>query len=423
MTGTSAIGLMAIFVGDFANILFLGSLHDEQVLAAAGYASTVLFFLISAGVGMAIAATSLVAPALGARDLGRARRLSTHATLIAAAAMALIAAIVWMALPYCLGRLGATGRTLAHAREFLTIVLPSLPMLAMAMTASAVLRSAGDARRSMYVTLFGAGAAVLLDAALILGLGLGMQGAAVSAFVTHGVMLTVAWWSVVRVHGLLERPHWPLLGHDARLIARFAVPAVLTQLATPAGGAVVTATISQFSHGAVAGWTVIGRIIPLAFGAIFALSASTGPIIGQNFGARRMDRVRETLWLALALAGAITAAAWVVLALAAPLLVAIFNASGEAAALIVFFCRWLAPLFVFFGTMFVCNAACNTLDRPHYATALSWGRATFGTVPFVMLGSYWGAEGVLLGHMAGGIAFGLAAVLVVQRLIARLEVR
>jgi Na+-driven multidrug efflux pump len=116
-----------------------------------------------------------------------------------------------------------------------------------------------------------------------------------------------------------------------------------------------------------------------------------------------------------------TAAAWLVLALAASTLVAIFNATGEAAALITFFCRWLAPLFVFFGTLLVCNAACNTLGRPHYATALNWGRATLGTVPFVMLGSYWGAEGVLLGHMAGGIAFGLAAIVLAQRLITRLE--
>jgi Na+-driven multidrug efflux pump len=82
---------------------------------------------------------------------------------------------------------------------------------------------------------------------------------------------------------------------------------------------------------------------------------------------------------------------------------------------------WLAPLFVFVGTLFVCDAACNALGRPHYATALNWGRATLGTVPFIMLGSYWGAQGVLLGHMAGGIAFGLAAIVVVQRLIARLE--
>jgi MATE family, multidrug efflux pump len=421
MTGTSAVGLMAIFAGDFANIVFLGSLQDQEVLAAAGYASTILFFMISAGVGMAIAVTALVAPALGARDLARARRLSTHAAVFAAAATGLMGIALWLALPTALGRLGAGGRTLALAVDFLHIVLPSLPLLSVAMCASAVLRSVGDAQRAMYITLIGAAVAVILDAAFIVWLGLGIHGAAMSAFISHAVMLAVGWWSVVRVHALLERPDWRLLEYDVPLIARFAVPAVLTQLATPAGGAVVTATLSQFGHGAVAGWTVIARIIPVAFGAIFSLSASVGPIIGQNLGAREFGRVRAALKVGLALAAAIAAAAWLVLALAAPALVNVFNATGDAAALIAFFCRWLAPLFVFFGTLFVCNAACNTLGRPHYATALNWGRATLGTVPFVVLGSYWGAEGVLLGHMAGGIAFGLAAVVVVRRLISRLE--
>jgi len=179
--------------------------------------------------------------------------------------------------------------------------------------------------------------------------------------------------------------------------------------------------MSQFSDSAVAGWAVIGRIIPIAFGAIFALAGAIGPIIGQNLGARELGRVRATLNGGLRFAAAISGAAWVFLALAAPLLVRLFNVSGEAAELIVFFCRWLAPLFVFFGTLFVCNAACNTLGRPHYATALSWGRATLGTIPFVTLGAHWGAKGALFGHMMGGIVFGLAAVAVVQGLIARLE--
>jgi MATE family, multidrug efflux pump len=257
--------------------------------------------MIAAGIGMAIAVTALVAPALGARDLARARRLSTHAAVFAAGASLLMVAALWLALS-------------------------------------------------------------------------------------------------------------PLLGGLA-----------LTQLATPAGGAVVTAVMAQFGHGAVAGWTVIGRLIPIAFGAIFSLSASVGPVIGQNLGAGEFGRVRAALKVGLGLAAAITVTAWLVLALATPALVAIFNATGEAAQLIAFFCRWLAPLFVFFGTLFVCNAACNTLGRPHYAAALNWGRATLGTVPFVMLGSTWGPEGVLLGHMAGGVAFGIAAVVVVQRLIARLE--
>src|SRR5262245_66346418 len=89
MTGTGAVGLMAIFVSDFATIFFLGLLGDLQLLAAAGYAGAITFFMISAGIGMSIAVTSLVSPALGARDLARARRLSTHAEEFAGAALTL----------------------------------------------------------------------------------------------------------------------------------------------------------------------------------------------------------------------------------------------------------------------------------------------------------------------------------------------
>jgi putative MATE family efflux protein len=421
MTGTSAIGLMAIFVSDFANIFFLGLLGDLQVLAAVGYASSIMFFLISAGIGMSIAVIALVAPALGARDIARARRLSSHAAVFAGITSSLLVAALWPALPALLGTLGAGGHTLMLAREYLSIVLPSWPPLVLGMCASAMLRSAGEAQLAMFITLTGAVVATILDAALILGLGLGLHGAAISALVSNIAVLVLGLWLVVRTQGLLGKPDWYAFGRDAALIARFATPIVLANLATPAGGAYVTLAMSHFSDSAVAGWAVIGRIIPIAFGAIFALSGAIAPIIGQNLGAREFERVRAALHGGLRFAALLTATAWLFLAIAAPMLVQLFNASGEAAALIVFFCRWLAPLFVFFGTLFVCNAACNALGRPHYATVLNWGRATLGTVPFVTLGSYWGSKGVLTGHMIGGIAFGLAAVVVVNRLIARLE--
>jgi putative MATE family efflux protein len=421
MTGTGAVGLMAIFVSDFATVFFLGLLGDLQLLAAVGYASAIMFFMFSTGLGMAIAIASLVSPALGARDFARACRLSTHAAVFTAGGMTLIVAALWPVLPMLLGWLGANGRSLALASDYLRIVLPSLPPLALGMGASAVLRSAGDPRRAMYVTVTGAIVASILDATLIYGLGLGVHGAAIAAFVSHISMLAVGLWAVATVHGLLARPEWRLFEYDAVLIGRFAIPAVLANVATPAGGAYVTVAMSQFSDSAVAGWAVIGRIIPIAFGAIFALSGAIGPIIGQNLGARQFERVRSALYGGLAFAASITGLAWLALSIAASALVLLFNASGEAAKLIVFFCRWLAPLFVFFGTLFVCNAACNMLGRPHYATALNWGRATLGTIPFVTLGAHWGAKGVLVGHMAGGIAFGVVAVLVVYRLIAHLE--
>ena len=60
MTGAGAIGLMAIFVGDLANIYFLSRSGDDAVVAAVGYASSILFFSTSIGIGLSIAAMALI---------------------------------------------------------------------------------------------------------------------------------------------------------------------------------------------------------------------------------------------------------------------------------------------------------------------------------------------------------------------------
>ena len=406
MTGTGAVGLMAIFFSDFATIFFLGLLGDLQLLAAVGLRQRhhVLHDLGRHRHGHRRHRPG--APALGARDVPRARRLATHALLFAGGASALMVAALWFALPVLLGWLGAE-RSLAG------------PGARLPAHRAAIAAAAGARHVRLRRTAFGRRSAArdvhhpdrrrdrdALDAVLILWLGLGIHGAGIAAFISHVGIMAVGWWGVVHVHGLLAKPDWRVFPYDVRLIARFAIPAVLPNLATPAGGAYVTVAMSQFSDSAVAGWAVIGRIIPIAFGTIFSLSGSIGAIIGQNLGARQFERVRATLNGGLTFAATFYGSPGWSSRFAAPVLVQLFNASGEAARLILFFCRWLAPLFAFFGTLFVCNAACNTLGRPHYATALNWGRATLGTVPFVTLGAHWGAEGVLAGHMAGGIAFG-----------------
>ena len=85
-----------------------------------------------------------------------------------------------------------------------------------------------------------------------------------------------------------------------------------------------------------------------------------------------------------------------------------FRAHGLARELIVFFCLFVAGSFLFNGALFVANAAFNNLGFAFYSTALNWGRATLGVIPFVWLGQSWfGAKGALAGYGLGVIAFGL----------------
>ncbi|MGQ0457173.1 MAG: MATE family efflux transporter [Hyphomicrobium sp.] len=418
MTGAGAVGLMAIFVGDLANIYFLSRLGDEAVIAAVGYASSILFVSTSIGIGLSIAATSLVAPAIGAGLRVRARRLSAHAHVMTVALSALLSLAMWFAIDPMLAALGATGRTLELASGYLSVLIPTLPMLALGMTSAAVLRSVGDARRAMHITLAGAVVNTLLDVLLIVQLGWGIEGAAIATAISRIAILGIGLYGVIAVHRLMGRPKRATLAPDAVAFSAIALPAVLTNIATPVSNAYVTWAIAAYGDGAVAGWAIIGRIIPVAFGAIYALSGSVGPILGQNFGARAPDRMEKVFTQSLIVMAGFTAVAWLLLATLAHPLADAFNAGAEARRLIVFFCRWLAPLFVFLGALFIANAAFNTLGRPHYSTALNWGRATVGTAPFVLAGGAWaGADGVLAGNMIGGVAFGVVSVLIGYRLI------
>ncbi|HEY7669907.1 MAG TPA: MATE family efflux transporter [Hyphomicrobium sp.] len=424
MTSAGAIGLMAIFLGELANILFLSWLRDEAIVAAVGYAGSIIFLTVSMGIGLSIAATSVVAPALGAGRRMRARRLSLNAHVLTFAAAGILSLLIWLAIPALLTLLGATGRTRELAADYLLILVPAMPPLAVAMTSASVLRSVGDARRAMNVTLIGAVANTALDVVLILWLGLGIHGAAIASATARVIMMAVGLYGVIRVHDLWGRLRLPTVVSDAPVLIAVAVPAVLTNIATPFANAYVTRAMAPFGDSAVAGWAILGRLTPVAFGAVFALSGTVGPIIGQNYGAGDFARMRATLTHSLVVTAAFTGLAWVILAALAGPITWSFHASGETASLIVFFCRILAPLFVFLGALFVANAAFNTLGRPHYSTGLNWARATLGTIPFVAMGAYLaGAPGVLAGSMLGNLVFGVLAVWLAYRWIDQLEAR
>lgn len=421
MTGAGAIGLMAIFAGDLANIYFLSRLGDEAIIAAVGYASSILFVSTSIGIGLSIAATSLVSPALGAGFRVRAKRLSTHAHVLTFAVSAILSFVLWLLIDPMLMYLGAQGHALDLASRYLTILLPTLPMLALGITSSAVLRSVGDARRAMNVTLTGAIVNTALDVVFIIYMGWGIDGAAIASAISRVGVMGIGLYGVIGVHKLMGRPKWATLTKDSVAFSAIAIPAVLTNIATPAGNAYVTAAMSAFGDGAVAGWAIIGRIIPVAFGAIYALSGSVGPVLGQNYGAGLPDRMRSVLTLSLWTMVAFTGFAWAALALFAYPLASAFKVEGVALELLVYFCRWLSPLFVFLGALFIANAVFNTLGRAHYSTLLNWGRATIGTVPFVMAGAaLGGASGVLAGNMIGGVLFGIVSVMLGYRLIGEL---
>lgn len=424
MTATGSIGLVAVFLVDVLNLFYISLLGHKELAAAVGYAGTLLFFVSSLSIGLSIATTALTSRALGRGDRAQARKLAGASLVLMAAIVALVAALLYPWLDVFLRLLGASGETAVLAGRFMRMVLPAAPLLGLAMSLGALLRSAGDARRAMTVTLSGGAAAAVLDPLFIFGLGLGLDGAAIAVWLARSVMLGVGLHALLRVHGLFAWPDLDTLRQTLRPFLAIGLPAVLTQVATPVGNTFVTAAIAPFGDNAVAGWAVVVRLIPVSFVVLFALSGSIGPILGQNLGAKRYDRLREAVQQSLRVTVVYVLVVWLVLALASGLIGDAFKASGEARELIVFFCQFVAASFVFNGALFVANAAFNNLGFALYSTALNWGRSTIGVVPFIWLGAQWyGPRGVLAGYGLGVVLFGLLGMLLCFRVLKQIETR
>jgi Na+-driven multidrug efflux pump len=228
----------------------------------------------------------------------------------------------------------------------------------------------------------------------------------------------------VRKHDLVAKPSRKAARLDLAPMMAIAVPAVLTNLATPVANAYTMRIFSRFGEAVVAAFAIVDRLNPMAFGVLFALSAAVGPIMGQNLGAKLIARVRQVLTDCFTFAAIYVLVVSVFLRLAAPFIVELFHAQGETARLVTFVCAYGGVLWFFLGAIFVANAAFNNLGFPLVSTLFNWGRATLGTLPFVALGAArFGPEGGYLGLIIGSALFGILAVIAAYMITGRLAKR
>jgi len=197
--------------------------------------------------------------------------------------------------------------------------------------------------------------------------------------------------------------------HGSKVFA-IMLPAILANIATPVGTAFVTREMAEYGTAAVAGMAIIGRLSPVAFSVVFALSGAIGPIVGQNYGAGDMLRVKEALSAGLKFTLIYVLFVSSILYFSSTYIVAIFDATGISAELVILFCTILTFGYFFNGVIFVANACFNNMGHPLYSTYVNWGRHTLGTLPFILIGGhFWGASGILLGQSFGGIIFAIIA--------------
>ena len=431
---TSAIGLFAIFAVDLVDVFFIALLGEPELAAAVGFAGTALFFGAAICIGLAIAVSTLVAQAVGEESIQEdvveadsARsvasvRFATHGItfIVMVTTPAMLISLVYA--PWLIGLMGAEGLTLEMAVHYFRIVGSALPILAMAMAATSLLRAVGEAKLSMWATIIGGLVNAALDPLLIFGFSLDLTGAAIASVISRFTVAGFALYFIAVRHNLLQRPDWSQFLGDVRQLISIAIPSLITNLAGPFGAAYATTQMAKFGTDAVAAAAVIGRITPVAFAGLYGLSGAVGPVASQNMGAKQFRRVRQTL-----LSSGIFVSLYVIpvaigMYLIQDILVSVFELEDAAAELLNFYCTFIVISYWLFGLQLAANPLFTALRHPGFATISNIGRDLCLGIPLVYLGSSWfGAQGVLAGQAIGNMIAGVVAFSIALWLTARVE--
>lgn len=323
--------MLAMFVHALYNVvdtIFVGRGVGPLAIGALTAALPIQIFMMAIAMLLGTGAASVVSRALGAGDRGRA--VGTAGTVMTMAALlgVLIAAAVYVFVTPILRLFGASETLLPFATDYVQIVLFGAPFLTFAMATNNLIRSEGNARMSMLVMMVGAIVNIILDPIFIFGLDMGIRGAALATAIGQflSCALSVFYYVSGRSSlGITTRALLPSFGL-LKPVAVLGLPAFIRQF----GGTFVAALVNNIAvaYGgdlAIASFGMINRVLIFALMPVFGLAQGFQPIAGFNYGAGRMDRVRQSTRLTSLVSAVITGFFFVLMVLLPNVILSMFT--------------------------------------------------------------------------------------------------
>lgn len=417
LTVPMAWGVFSVIALNLVDTFFVAQLGTRE-LAAISFTFPVVMVMGSLALGLGAGTASVVARAIGAGDRQRVCRLATHSLLLAVLVVALFVTAGLLTIEPLFRLLGAGPELLPLIHDYMLIWYPGMVFLVVPMVGNSVIRAGGDTAFPSLIMTVAALTNAVLDPLLIFGLAglprLEMQGAALATVIARGLTLAAA-LAVLHYRErvlLWRRPSWSELLASWRAVLHVGLPAAATNMVNPLSTAVITALLAGFGAEAVAAFGVATRIEALALLVIMALAASVGPFVGQNWGARRYDRVFEALHLASLFSIGWGLLAALLLALGGPWLAGLFDDNPTVVAIAALYLLMVPVSYGGNGVILVSGAVFNALGQPLRATVVTLTRWLVLYIPLAFAGGrLYGVGGVFAAACFSNLAVGAGAFL------------
>jgi putative MATE family efflux protein len=414
------IGIVTIMAFNLVDTWFV-SLLGTRELAAMSFTFPVVTFVFAIALGIGIGASSVISRAIGRGERDDVRRLTTDALLLALIVVACFATVGYLTIDPLFRALGADEQTLPLIHDYMEIWYFGMVVLVVPVIGNSAIRATGDTLTPAVVMVIAGLANAIIDPLLIFGIGpfprLEVAGAALATVIGRTLTLVVAVYVLAKREKMIA---WTLPKLDAtarnfgRLLA-VGIPASATNLVVPVTIGVVTRMLAELGPEGVAAFGAGSRIEAFALMPLMAVSSGLGPFVGQNFGAKKISRLRHAYREGAVFSLLWCAAAAVCLALGARFIGGFFTDDEKVLAILVSFLLVVPFAHGFQGLFMMAGSLFNASGRPLVAFALAFLRAPVLIVPAAWLGGeHFGAVGIFGGIAAANLVVGSVSFLQVR---------
>ena len=327
----SSPAMFAMFVNSLYNLvdtIFVGRGAGTLALAALAVSFPIQMFVLAIAQVVGIGSASLISRSLGAGDQRKAERTAGTSFATVVLLSLVLTALGLTFLRPLLRLFGATPAVLPYGVAYLSVVMGGCLFFAFSVSSNNIVRSEGNAKVAMISMLIGAVTNVILDPIFIFGFGLGIRGAAIATVIAHFCSFVFLCWYFLSGSSMLHIRLQDLKPDFTVLPEVFAVGA--SSFGRVAAGSLLAIVLNNSitHYGTDLHLAIIGvahRVLLFTLMPQFGLVQGLQPIVGFNYGAGNMARVKEALFKASVAATALSTLGFVLLMSCARPILGLFN--------------------------------------------------------------------------------------------------
>lgn len=337
-----------------ADAVVVGRFVGKQALAAVGGStSTLINLMVGFFVGLSSGATVVISQYYGAKKEDK-----VHWAVHTSVAFSVMGGILFMLVGLVGARWALTAMhtpedVMEHAVTYIRIYfLGMIPNLLYNMGAG-ILRAVGDSRRPLYFLIGSCFVNIILDVLFVAVLRMGVAGAALATIssqffsavlvilcLTHTQDMYKVEWKKIRIDGrMLQR------------IIRIGIPAGMQSVMYNISNIIIQAGVNNLGTDNVTAWATYGKVDGLYWMMINALGISVTTFVGQNYGARRMDRVRKGAGACMTIGVVLTAIVSAALYFWGYLFIELFTSDPQVQMISQSLIRFMVPTFITYITI------------------------------------------------------------------------